>query len=104
MPRRPRTTPRGGIVVGMATAGTRGYSATKEQLLKRLRRMEGGGGGGGGMAEDAGYCIDVRPQIPATGAALDKVAPARPDAHARHCVIEGPEAEKDDRTEELMAA
>jgi CsoR family transcriptional regulator, copper-sensing transcriptional repressor len=88
----------------MATAGTRGYSATKDQLLKRLRRIEGQVRGVQGMVEDDRYCIDVLTQISAVQAALDKVALGLLDDHARHCVIEGPEAEKDDRTEELMAA
>jgi CsoR family transcriptional regulator, copper-sensing transcriptional repressor len=88
----------------MATVGTRGYSATKDQLLKRLRRIEGQVRGVQGMVEDDRYCIDVLTQISAIQAALDKVALGLLDDHARHCVIEGPEAEKDDRTEELMAA
>jgi DNA-binding FrmR family transcriptional regulator len=88
----------------MATAGTRGYSATKDQLLKRLRRIEGQVRGVQGMVEDDRYCIDVLTQISAVQAALDKVALGLLDDHARHCVIEGPEAEKDDRTGELMAA
>jgi DNA-binding FrmR family transcriptional regulator len=88
----------------MATVGTRGYSATKDQLLKRLRRIEGQVRGVQGMVEDDRYCIDVLTQISAVQAALDKVALGLLDDHARHCVIEGPEAEKDDRTEELMAA
>jgi DNA-binding FrmR family transcriptional regulator len=88
----------------MATPGTRGYSATKDQLLKRLRRIEGQVRGVQGMVEDDRYCIDVLTQISAVQAALDKVALGLLDEHARHCVIEGPEAQKDERTEELMAA
>jgi DNA-binding FrmR family transcriptional regulator len=88
----------------MATAGTRGYSATKDQLLKRLRRIEGQVRGVQGMVEDDRYCIDVLTQISAVQAALDKVALGLLDDHARHCVIEGPDAEKDERTEELMSA
>jgi DNA-binding FrmR family transcriptional regulator len=88
----------------MATAGTRGYSATKDQLLKRLRRIEGQVRGVQGMVEEDRYCIDVLTQISAVQAALDKVALGLLDDHARHCVIEGPEAQKDERTEELMAA
>jgi DNA-binding FrmR family transcriptional regulator len=88
----------------MASAPARGYSATKDQLLKRLRRIEGQVRGVQGMVEDDRYCIDVLTQISAVQAALDKVALGLLDDHARHCVIEGPEAEKDDRTEELMAA
>ena len=87
----------------MATE-THGYTATKDQLLKRLRRIEGQVRGVQGMVEDDRYCIDVLTQISAVQAALDKVALGLLDDHARHCVIDGPEGEKDDRTEELMAA
>lgn len=87
-----------------SSAGTRGYSATKDQLLKRLRRIEGQVRGIEGMVEDERYCIDVLTQISAVQAALDKVALGLLDDHARHCVIDGPEGEKDERTEELMAA
>jgi DNA-binding FrmR family transcriptional regulator len=86
------------------TAGPRGYSATKDQLLKRLRRIEGQVRGVEGMVEDDRYCIDVLTQISGVQAALDKVALGLLDDHARHCVIEGPDDLKGDRTEELMAA
>src|SRR3954462_2160067 len=82
----------------------RGHSATKEQLLTRLRRVEGQVRGVEGMVEDDRYCIDVLTQIGAVQAALDKVALGLLDDHARPCVIEGPDAEKADRTDELMAA
>jgi CsoR family transcriptional regulator, copper-sensing transcriptional repressor len=50
------------------------------------------------------YCIDIRTQIGAIQAALDKVALGLLDGHARTCVI-GAEADKQaDRTEELMSA
>jgi DNA-binding FrmR family transcriptional regulator len=83
---------------------TRGYTATKEQLLKRLRRIEGQVRGLQGMVEDDRYCIDVLTQIAAVQAALDKVALGLLDEHARHCVIDGPDGEKDERTAELMSA
>jgi len=86
------------------TAESRGYTATKEQLLKRLRRIEGQVGGIERMIEDDRYCIDVMTQISAVQAALDKVALGLLDDHARHCVVGGPEAKKEERTEELMAA
>jgi DNA-binding FrmR family transcriptional regulator len=82
----------------------RGYSATKDQLLKRLRRVEGQVRGVQNMVEDERYCIDVLTQISAIQAALDKVALGLMDDHARHCVIDGPSELKDERTEELMAA
>jgi CsoR family transcriptional regulator, copper-sensing transcriptional repressor len=82
----------------------RGYSPTKDQLLKRLRRVEGQVRGVEKMVEDDRYCIDVLTQISAVQAALDKVALGLMDDHARHCVIDGPSELKDERTEELMAA
>ena len=83
---------------------TRGYTATKDQLLKRLRRIEGQVGGIERMIEDDRYCIDVMTQISAVQAALDKVALGLLDDHARHCVVAGPDTKKEERTEELMAA
>jgi DNA-binding FrmR family transcriptional regulator len=87
------------------TAPARGYSASKEQLLKRLRRVEGQVRGIEGMVEDDRYCIDVLTQISAVQAALDKVALGLLDQHAHHCVMgaaDGPA--KQDKTDELMAA
>jgi DNA-binding FrmR family transcriptional regulator len=82
----------------------RGYSATRDQLLKRLRRIEGQVRGIEGMVEDDRYCIDVLTQIGAVQAALDKVALGLLDEHARHCVM-GAEADvQPEKTDELMAA
>jgi CsoR family transcriptional regulator, copper-sensing transcriptional repressor len=88
----------------MATTETRGYSATQDQLLKRLKRIEGQVRGVERMVEEERYCVDVLTQIAAVQAALDKVALGLLDDHARHCVIEGPERLKDERTEELLGA
>jgi CsoR family transcriptional regulator, copper-sensing transcriptional repressor len=87
-----------------STTEARGYTATKDQLVKRLRRIEGQVGGIERMVEDDRYCIDVITQISAVQAALDKVALGLLDDHARHCVVDGPTAKKEERTEELMAA
>ena len=82
----------------------RGYSATKEQLTARLRRVEGQVRGVQQMVDEDRYCIDVLTQIPAIQAALDKVALGLLDGHARTCVV-GAEGElQEERTAELMAA
>jgi CsoR family transcriptional regulator, copper-sensing transcriptional repressor len=86
------------------TAHAPGYGATKDQLLKRLSRVEGQVRGISRMVEDERYCIDVLTQIAAAQAALDKVALGLLDDHAKHCVVEAPEGERDEKTEELMAA
>ena len=76
----------------------------KDALLKRLNRISGQVRGVAGMIEEERYCVDVLTQISAVQAALDKVALGLLDDHARHCVIDGPEELKGDRTDELMAA
>ena len=87
------------------TAPTRGYSATKDQLRKRLRRIEGQVRGIERMVEEDRYCIDVITQISAVQAALDKVALGLLDGHARHCVVEGhADGDPAELTDELMAA
>jgi DNA-binding FrmR family transcriptional regulator len=83
---------------------TRGYSADKKQLLKRLRRIEGQVRGIARMVEDDRYCIDVVTQITAAQAALDKVGLGLLDDHVHHCVMEAEGATRDARTDELMGA
>jgi DNA-binding FrmR family transcriptional regulator len=78
-----------------------GYTAGKDQLLARLKRVEGQVRGVQGMVSDDRYCIDILTQISAVQAALDKVALGLLDEHARHCVVGEPTPEK---TDELMAA
>jgi DNA-binding FrmR family transcriptional regulator len=82
----------------------RGYSATKDQLRKRLHRIEGQVRGIERMVDEDRYCIDVLTQISAIQAALDKVALGLLDQHAAHCVIGAAEGEQADKTDELMAA
>jgi CsoR family transcriptional regulator, copper-sensing transcriptional repressor len=80
----------------------RGYSATKEQLNKRLARIEGQVRGISRMVDEGRYCIDVLTQISAVQAALDKVALGLLDDHTRHCVV-GQGASLS-QTEEVMSA
>ena len=84
---------------------THGYTATKDQLLNRLRRVEGQVRGVERMVEDDRYCVDIVTQIGAVQAALDKVALGLLDQHARHCVVEGHGAgTPEELTDELMGA
>ena len=88
----------------MATE-TRGYTATKDQLIARLRRVEGQVRGVEKMVEEDRYCVDVLTQIGAVQAALDKVALGLLDQHARHCVVEGHgKGSPQELTDELMGA
>ncbi|CAB4920172.1 unannotated protein [freshwater metagenome] len=82
----------------------RGYTATKDQLRARLKRVEGQVRGIDRMVEDDRYCIDVLTQISAVQAALDKVALGLLDGHARTCVHHADGTQNLERTDELMAA
>ncbi len=85
---------------------TRGYSATKDQLLKRLARIEGQVRGISRMVDEDRYCIDVITQINSIQAALDKVSLGLLDGHARHCLIGhgGGPTDPDEQVQELMGA
>lgn len=88
----------------MATQ-TRGYTASKDQIATRLRRIEGQVRGIEKMVGDDRYCIDVLTQISAVQAALDKVALGLLDQHARHCVVEGRgKGTPEELTDEMMGA
>jgi CsoR family transcriptional regulator, copper-sensing transcriptional repressor len=83
----------------------RGYTASKDQLIFRLRRIEGQVRGIEGMVQDDRYCIDILTQISAARAALDKVALGLLDDHTHHCVLGAETAsERDAKTAELMDA
>jgi CsoR family transcriptional regulator, copper-sensing transcriptional repressor len=65
-----------------------GYSQTKDDHLKRLRRIEGQVRGIARMVEDETYCIDVLTQVSAATKALQSVALNLLDEHMGHCVVE----------------
>lgn len=76
-----------------------GYETDKDDLLRRLRRVEGQVRGIAQMVEDDRYCIDVLTQVSAATKALQSVALGLFDDHLRHCVAGavsegGPEAER----------
>jgi DNA-binding FrmR family transcriptional regulator len=89
-----------------AKTPTRGYTASKDELLKRLARIEGQVRGISRMVEDDRYCIDVVTQIAAIQAALDKVSLGLLDGHARVCMAPDSDAETppEERVGELMGA
>ena len=63
-----------------------GYSASKENYAKRLRRIEGQVRGIAKMIDEDKYCIDVLTQISAVNSALQSVALGLLDEHLNHCV------------------
>ncbi len=73
----------------------RGYYDDKEELLGRLRRIEGQVRGLQRMVENDKYCIDILTQISAASNALKKVAVGLLEDHIRHCVMNQTEDGKD---------
>lgn len=63
-----------------------GYTARRDELLTRLRRIEGQVRGLQRMIDDDRYCIDVLTQVASTTRALQGVATTMLDEHVRHCV------------------
>ena len=83
------------------------YAPKKDDLLKRLRRVEGQVRGLQQMVEDDRYCIDVLTQISAATRALQGVALGMLDDHLRHCVAEavaGGGADAADKLDEATSA
>lgn len=71
----------------------------KDDLLRRLRRIEGQVRGIAQMVEQDRYCVDVLTQISAATKGLQSVAVGMFDDHLRHCVADavakgGPESEE----------
>ena len=64
----------------------------KEDVLKRLRRIEGQSRGLQRMVEEDQYCIDVLTQVSAMTKALQAVALALLDDHLSHCVVDAAKA------------
>ena len=64
----------------------RGYTATKDAHLKRLRRIEGQIRGLQRMVEQDTYCIDILTQVSAATRALESVALLLLEEHLGHCV------------------
>ena len=64
-----------------------GYIDSKDDYLKRLRRIEGQARGLQKMVEDEKYCIDILTQVSAMTSALQSVALGLLDEHLNHCVV-----------------
>jgi DNA-binding FrmR family transcriptional regulator len=63
-----------------------GYADHRDEILRRLRRIEGQVRGVHRMVEEDLYCIDVLTQVSAATRALDSVALLMLDDHLSHCV------------------
>jgi DNA-binding FrmR family transcriptional regulator len=63
-----------------------GYLQDKDDVLKRLRRIEGQARGLQRMVEEEQYCVDILTQVSAMTKALQAVALHLLDDHLAHCV------------------
>jgi DNA-binding FrmR family transcriptional regulator len=65
-----------------------GYYEDKDDLLVRLRKVEGQVRGLQRMVDSDEYCIDILTQISAAQSGLRKVAVRLLDDHISHCVAD----------------
>ena len=65
-----------------------GNTSTKEDYLRRLRRIEGQIRGLQKMVDEDKYCIDILTQVSAATKALQSVALGLMEDHLEHCVTE----------------
>jgi DNA-binding FrmR family transcriptional regulator len=64
-----------------------GYTADKQDYLKRLRRIEGQVRGIATMVDEDKYCIDILTQVSAATKALQSVALGLLEQHMGSCVV-----------------
>jgi len=65
-----------------------GSAGSKDDYLKRLRRVEGQVRGIARMVDEDAYCIDVLTQVAAVTKALQAVSLGLLEDHVAHCVVE----------------
>ncbi|WP_025783306.1 metal-sensitive transcriptional regulator [Sporosarcina sp. D27] len=75
----------------------------KQQLLNRLKRIEGQVRGVHQMVENDRYCVDILHQISAIQSAMNKVSLALLEDHTHHCVVSAIKGQNGDAAiKELM--
>jgi DNA-binding FrmR family transcriptional regulator len=89
--------------IGSDQAGGYGAAKDKEEILVRLRRIEGQVRGVQRMVEKEAYCVDVLTQLSALVSASQKAALLLLKDHAEHCLREAVEggANADEKAKEL---
>ena len=81
-----------------------GYSATKDEYGKRMRRIEGQVRGIARMIDEDVYCIDVLTQISAVTRALQGVAIGLTEDHLTHCVANAARSSPEEGEEKIQEA
>ncbi len=65
-----------------------GYTGSRDDYLKRLRRIKGQVRGVQRMVDEDTYCIDVLTQVAAITKALQAVSLGLLEDHVGHCVVD----------------
>ena len=81
-----------------------GYTADKESIQRRLRRIEGQIRGLQRMVEEDRYCINVLEQVSAVTRALQSVSLELLDDHLTHCVLDAATAGGEDAADKIQEA
>jgi CsoR family transcriptional regulator, copper-sensing transcriptional repressor len=81
-----------------------GYTGTKDDYLKRLRRVEGQVRGLQKMVDSDTYCIDVLTQISAVTRALQAVSIGLLEDHLSHCISHAVQAGGKEADEKIREA
>lgn len=78
------------------------YASNRDDLLRRLNRIQGQIRGISRMIEEDRYCVEVLQQIASMQSATDAVAMILLENHVRGCVAEGLRTGKEERVEEMV--
>ena len=84
--------------------GSPGYRGTKEDYLRRLRRVEGQVRGIQRMVAEDTYCIDVLTQVAAATRALQAVSLGLLEDHVAHCVVDAARASDEEAAAKVREA
>jgi DNA-binding FrmR family transcriptional regulator len=82
----------------------RGYTHRKDDVLKRLRRIEGQVRGLQRMVDEDTYCIDVLTQVAAVTKALQAVSLSLLEDHINHCVVNAAKTGEDEGRQKVTEA
>jgi len=85
-------------------ANVHGYTHRKDDVLQRLRRIEGQTRGLQRMVEEDTYCIDVLTQVAAVTKALQAVSLGLLEDHLNHCVVDAARAGETEGREKVTEA
>ncbi len=86
----------------MAKHAPIGYARDKQDLLRRLHKIEGQVRGLQRMVEEDRYCLDIVQQISALSAAARKVALIVIEDHLHGCVATAVKRGEDDTVQEMV--